>query len=101
MNKVKVVLSRKYSFEDKEYEELSLDFNSLTGKDIIDAEKEARALGDNSPVPEFSKTYQAILGAKAAKVPIDMVMDFNVRDFTRVTMAVQNFLLEEEILESS
>lgn len=91
----KIVLSKTYSFEGKEYTELTLDFDSLTGRDVINAEKEARILGDNTPLPEFSKTYQAVLAAKAAKVSVDMLMSLNVRDFTLVTLMVQDFLLEE------
>lgn len=92
---MQITLSTTYTFEGKEYAELTFDFDSLTGRDVINAEKEARALGDNSPLPEFSKTYQAVLAAKAAKVPVDMIMSLNGKDFTRVTVLVQNFLLEE------
>lgn len=92
---MQIALSTTYTFEGKEYAELTFDFDSLTGRDVINAEKEARALGDNSPLPEFSKTYQAVLAAKAAKVPVDMIMSLNGKDFTRVTVLVQNFLLEE------
>jgi len=91
----KVELSKPYSFEDKEYTKLELDFDSLTGQDVINAEKKVRALGDSSPVAEFSKTYQAVVAAKAAKVPVDLIMKLPAKDFTRITILVQNFLLEE------
>lgn len=91
----KVELSKPYSFEGKEYTKLELDFDSLTGQDVINAEKEVRALGDRSPVAEFSKTYQAVMAAKAAKVPVDLIMKLPAKDFTRITILVQDFLLEE------
>jgi hypothetical protein len=91
----KVILSRPYSFEGKEYTELTLDLEALTGKDMIEAEKETRILlRDNPPLAETSKAYLAVLAAKAAKVPLDLIVGLPVKDFSSVTMTVQNFLFD-------
>jgi hypothetical protein len=34
-----------------------------------------------------------VVAALAAKVPVDMILDLPARDFTLVTMTVQDFLL--------
>lgn len=88
-----VVLSKPVTFDGVEYGFLSLNYDDLTGQDIINATKEAKALGDDSPVAELSKTYLAVIVAKAAKVPVDMILSLPAKDFTKATMFVQDFLL--------
>ncbi len=95
-NIITIKLSKSYEFEGKEYKKLELDFESLTGNDLISAEKEARAMGDQTPMLEFSKMYQAIMAAKASKVPVDLIMKLSLKDFTNVTVRTGNFLFEEE-----
>lgn len=89
-----IVLSRPFTFDGKEYTELILDLDSLTGRDLLKAEAEARIISGPSPVSEFSKSYNAVVAAKAAKVMVDMIFDLPAKDFTRVTLLVQDFLLE-------
>lgn len=48
----------------------NIDFQKLTGNDLINAEKEARNLGDKTPTVLLSMTYQASIVAKVIKVPI-------------------------------
>ncbi|TEB13362.1 phage tail assembly protein [Pelotomaculum propionicicum] len=90
-----ITLSRPFTFEDKEYTEINLDLDSLTGRDLIDSEREAVVVvgPSSSPVVELSKPYSAALAAKAAKVPIEMILELPARDFTMITMTVQDFLL--------
>lgn len=90
----KVILSKPFSFEGKEYTELVLDLDSLTGNDMINAAKESRVIGDTSAVPEMSKTYLVVLAARAAKVPVDMLLALPGKDFSKVTIRVQDFLFE-------
>jgi len=90
---LKIEFDKPHTFEGKEYAELQLDLDNLSGRDLISAGKEARAMGDNSPVVELSKIYHAVVAAKAARVPADLILSLPVKEFTRVTMAVQDFLL--------
>ncbi|UTW68686.1 phage tail assembly protein [Anaerobacillus sp. HL2] len=89
----KAIFDKPITFEDKEYTEFVLDFDGLSGKDMIAAEKETRLRGDNPPVLELNKTFQAIVAAKAAKVPTDMVLLLPAKEFTKVTLLAQSFLL--------
>lgn len=88
-----IVLSRPFVFEDKEYKEIVMDFEGLTGQDLISASNTAKTLGDASLVfAEASKAYLAAVAAQAAKVPVELIMALPAKDFTAVTLAVQNFL---------
>lgn len=90
----KVTLKKPFEFEGQTYSELVLDLDSLTGQDMIDAEAEARAAGDRSIMLETSKTYLAIVAAKAGKVPVDMLKNLPAKEFTKITAQVQSFFFE-------
>lgn len=88
-----IELSRPVVLNGQEYTKLELDLDSITGRDLIKAEVEARVIAGPSPVSELSKPYNAVVAAKAAKVPVDTILDLPAKDFTTVTMMVQDFLL--------
>jgi len=89
-----IKLSKPYSYDGKDYEEINLDFDILTGNDLIKAEAEARIIGGPMPVPELSKQYQAVIAAKAARVHVDMITGLPAKDFSKITVMVQDFLFE-------
>ncbi|WMI72130.1 phage tail assembly protein [Aminobacterium sp. MB27-C1] len=90
-----IKLTKPVSYAGKEYKELELDLEGLSGADMIAAEQECLVLQQVvSPVAEFSKTYLSSLAARAAKVDYEMIKQLPVRDFTYVTLVVQNFLLD-------
>ena len=90
-----IALNKPVTFDGKEYTKLELDFDSLTGRELMKAEAEAKALtpGGYIPVLELSKPYQVVIAAKAAKVPVDVIMELPGKDYTKVTVAAQDFLL--------
>lgn len=92
----KIVFRKPFTFEGKEYKELTLDLDSLTGKDIINASTEARLLEQEnfSLVLELSKAFQAVIAAKAAKVPVEMLLSLPAKEFSNITLLVENFLFE-------
>lgn len=87
-------LKKAITKDGKEIVSLKLDFNKITGNDIIAAEKEARMMGDTTPDASYSKTFQAILVAKAADHPliVDDIMAMNGGDFIQATTEAANFL---------
>ncbi|GMQ64340.1 phage tail assembly protein [Vallitalea maricola] len=91
----KFVLKKPIKFEDIDYKELKVDFDKLTGQDIIAAEKEAQSLNNALMMMETSKIYQAIIFAKASGISVDAVMKFYAKDFTRATVKAQTFLMED------
>lgn len=89
-----IILKKPFDYEGTLYTEIKLDLDSLTGKDMISAEAEARVMGDRTVMLEASKTYHMIVAAKAAKLPVDFFEQLPAKEFTRVTAHVQNFLFE-------
>lgn len=80
-------------FEDIEKTELILDLDSLTGEDLAAAEAAMSLEGVVMVVAETSKRYHMHVAAKAAGVPVEFIKRLKAPDATKVTMAVQNFLM--------
>jgi len=95
-----IKLSKPVQFEGKEYKELVLDVDSLTGNDIELAENQFIAqnaqIAAQTPLKDLSKGFQAILAARAAKVPVEMIKALPAKDYSKVTIVIQNFLLSGE-----
>lgn len=89
---MEIKLSKEFEYEGKTYKTLNLDMDKLTGKDILAVESEAVAMA-GGPVTDFSKTYQAVLAAKAAGVAPDMIIALPAKDFLTVTLEASAFLL--------
>jgi hypothetical protein len=92
-SKIAYTLSRKIKVADKEYTELTLDFDSLTGADM---ETIAALPGTNSGdlnVNEFSKTYLMNVVARAAKITVNELRKFPIADATALTLKAQSFLM--------
>lgn len=87
-------LRRPFTFEEREVKELILDFERLTGEDILQAERRYYAEAVVAvPAKELSKAFQAYIVASAANVPVELVRAMPAKDFTSVTLDAQNFLL--------
>lgn len=93
---MEIKLSKPIIFEGKEYTELTLDLDGITGRDLLKVEAEARIIAGSAAalVAELSKSYHAVVAAKAAGVPVDLILALPAKDFTKITVAVQNFLFE-------
>jgi len=89
-----ITLGASISFNDQKIEKLELDFNSLTGVDICDAESDA--LGRfYTPLPDtnYSTAYQAAIAAKASGMPFEAILELKSKDFKTVTECTKGFLL--------
>ena len=87
-------LKKPIEHEGQTVTELELDLEGLTGEDMTQAEAEHAVMtGGASSVLELSKAYLMHVAARAAKLPVETIKSLDARDFTRVTMEVQNFLL--------
>lgn len=82
-------------FEGRDYTELSLDFESLTGNDLLDCERAfLLAAGTaGTGVLEFQKGYLIQVIARAAKVPVELIRLLSASDVTKLTIEAQGFLL--------
>ncbi|MDR1510427.1 MAG: phage tail assembly protein [Synergistaceae bacterium] len=85
-----------FNFEGEEHEGVELDFDRLTGDDIEKAVEilaaEKRPMGNS--LPEFSKPFCAQMAAIAAKKPVEFIRGLPVREYVKVTIEAQNFLLD-------
>ena len=89
----KIEFKEPFTFEGQEYTGLELDLKGLTGADLLQAERDLAASGGFAGVPETSKEYLALVAAKAAKEPVELIKALPANEFSRVTVKVQNFLL--------
>lgn len=94
---VVVKLSQPFVWEDVEHTELQLNFDDLSGDDMIDAEGEfidfiagkknvLIAYKDEHPA------YHAVIAAKAAGVHPNFMKKLKAPDFVKVTGATKRFL---------
>lgn len=91
-----IVFKKPFQFEGKEYIGIDMNFDGLTGNNLLQAESEVRAMGDRTPAVSFSMKYQAAVAAQAAKMPVEMILSLPAKEFSKVTLTVQNFLFEED-----
>lgn len=72
---------------------LTLDFTKINGRALLNLSKTARKLDPGATVLTLSPVYQAMVGAKAAGLKYDEVLELSAGDFTALCLRVQNFLL--------
>lgn len=89
----KIKLSRPVKIGDKEVTEIVLNLDALTGDDIEQVELEMQAQGRMAAVPETSKVYLMHIAARAAGVAVEDIRALPIKDVSRITVTVQNFLL--------
>jgi hypothetical protein len=85
-----------YIFEGETHEGIDLDLDGLKGSDLEKAQEivsvQRKRMG--SAVPELSKAYCAQVAALSAKVPCEFISGLPAKEYARVTLEVQNFLLD-------
>ncbi|EJW19143.1 phage tail assembly protein [Paenibacillus alvei] len=91
-------LIRPISFDGEEVKELVLDFDELTGQDLLACARQAQVMAPNEVnlVRALSLTYQVVVAAKAAGVAAELIQSLKAKDFTQVTQRAQNFLTTQE-----
>lgn len=92
-----IKLSRSISWDGVDYSELTLDFDRLTGDDIMAIESDFMDFikGQKNVYVQFKGEhpgYHAVTAAKAAGVSPFMIKKLPARDFLKVTGAAKDFL---------
>jgi hypothetical protein len=80
-------------WEDLNLSELVLDLDGLSGNDLANAEAEMQLSGIVPVMVDTSKSYAIYVAAKAAHVPVGLILALRAPDCTKVTLAVQGFLM--------
>lgn len=87
------------TYNGKEYEELSFDFDTLTGADGLNIENELQSIGRPAVVPAFSGEYLIRMAAKACttdKIGSDIFNIMRLSDYNKIRSAARSFLLRSE-----
>lgn len=88
--------SKPVEFDGEKVESINLDLDSLTGQDMMMIERQFLSLSRENQanlMKEFSKEYQILIAARAAKLPVEFFSSIGARDFSGITIHVQNFFL--------
>ena len=97
---MKITLKKAISATGKSIKELDLDLDSLTGNDLIEAEKQVM-VADNIPVVmDFNRSFLISVAARASKIPADALKSLSAKDFSNITSEVQRFLLNSDSSET-
>lgn len=87
-----VKLGRPFEWCGKTYEEISMDFEGLKGRDMEAIDDEIGAMGLRGLVPAYSRMYQRLLAARASGIPSDVIENLPLQDYNAIVTAAQNFL---------
>lgn len=79
-----------------DFDELQNQLQNLTGKDFIEAEKEARNTGDVMPMITFSTNFQIRLAARALKLNPREMENLPLNQYAKVASTVSNFIFSSE-----
>ena len=91
-----IKFSRKYTFEDREYEELDLSgLENMSATDMIAANKILEKSGSFSFLPEMSLEYACIISARATKIPVEFFKALHPKDAIKVKNRVTSFFYGE------
>lgn len=96
---IPIKLVQPIDFEGECITEIQLDLESLTGADLISAEREASPSVQVNLAKELTKEYQVLVAARASKRPKELFLKLGAKDFTRITLTVQNFFVASESAE--
>lgn len=90
-------LLKPITFEGEEITALEYDFDDLTGRDLISAERATglAATGDVKLTPILSQEFQAHIFAKASKKPIDLILSLKGPDFAEACALTLVFLTNQ------
>jgi len=78
----------------EKYSSLTFYFDRLTGEDIEAIETELQDQNQYILAPEISSVFQAMIAARAAKIPADAIRRLPVRDYMAIKNKARNFLLD-------
>lgn len=90
----KHVFKKPFEYEGRTYTELTLNFEGLTGRDMLAIENEMQAMSEYALAPEISASFQCKMAARAAGIGSDVLEALPLKDFNKITGAARRFLLD-------
>ena len=74
---------------------------NVTGKDFLNAERQARQMGVQTASIVLSGQFQTILLANALKVPVEDIEELPVAEFVQALSKVNTFLFAQDSVKDS
>ena len=96
---------RPFTYEGRTYEQLSFDWESLSGKDSVAIERELRGVNVTVVLAEFTPEYLTAMAARACTyrseedfhtVKAETLYALPLRDFRQICGAARRFLMRSE-----
>lgn len=92
---MKIELSKKYNFGGKEFEEFELNLEALTGKDIMDCEREFKVRNKGTvATKETEDSWALIIAAKVLDVKYGDLLTLNATDYLKTINKIKLFLAQ-------
>lgn len=85
-----------YVFEGETHEGIQLDFEPLTGKDMIETAKQYNARGNFAVLPAYDTGFCALIAARASNKPAQFIEGLPLGDFNQVVSKVTRFLTQAD-----
>ena len=99
-----IKLTKEYTLGSKKYTEIELDFDSLSGFDVVEAEKAYKKRNKGSGMKELEDGWYLTIAEKASGIKYGDFLKLNIKDYIKITTEIRNFLLvsdsETENLET-
>ena len=87
-----IQFKKPFIFEGKEYFDLDLSgLDSMTAKDLIDAERQFAAKGQVAAINEMNMEYICIVAAKASKLPVEFFERLPANEAIKIKNMVTGF----------
>ena len=94
------VFKKPFTYEDKTYEQLTLDFGSLTGRDFMAIDREVREREGRVPiVPVYDTSFlmRMVCRASKEKIDYDTIVAAPFAEFNAIRDKARSFLLRTEM----
>ena len=89
---MKVKLSQIYNFGGKEFDELDINIEEMTGKDFMLCEREFKARNKEAAVKELEDSWAITVAAKSIGVKYGDLLNLISTDYLKVVNGVKRFL---------
>lgn len=85
--------SKKYKFEEKEYDTVDIPVEDMTGRDFADVKRSWSKEGNFSAVPAADSEFCIRVAAKMSRKPVEFFEQMPAGDYCKIAQSVSNFLL--------
>ena len=91
-----IKLTQEYTFGAKTYKEFELNFDSLTGRDLILLENELKERKKVYSIKEQEDAWYITVASKVLDIKYGDLLNLKAKDFVKLVMAVKVFLMGSE-----